>query len=334
LAKKTPGSTLDAPRAFLDASCMGESKPSAKQWGIGVELAEDHLGPIRFAATLTQNRPEDVELGLHVVPDHEVLNPFVTHEDAVEIHKRAVRHVTEVMAKEGLAGAQVRVELVEDNEIARGLSEAAERLGLDALIVGRRAKRDEDPIVRLGEVTRRVLRRLPTPVIVVPPDYGQPQSPGSSADPGLGEGPIILATDLSDHAAPAARFAQELATRLDRELLLAHGTQAFHWGVSYIPAATMDQLQAQARKAAAHKLDQWAAALGIQGARTHVFMGDPAKHLLQLAYSEDAAMLVTGSRMLGPVERLFLASVSSEVAAAASCPVAVVPGSSVAPQAT
>lgn len=308
---------------------MGESKSSANQWGIGVELAEDHLGPIRFAATLTQDRPEDAKLGLHVVPDHELLHPFVTHEDAVEIHKRAVRHVTEVMAKEGLAGEQVRVELIEDDEIARGLSEAAGRLRLDGLIIGRRAKRDEDPIVRLGEVTRRVLRRLPTPVIVVPPDYGQPQTenPGGGADRGLGEGPIILATDLSDHAAPAARFAQELAARLDRELLLAHGTQAFHWGVSYIPAATMDQLQAQARKAAAHKLEAWAAALGIRDARTHVFMGDPAKHLLQLAYAEDAAMLVTGSRMLGPVERLFLASVSSEVAAAASCPVAVVPGS-------
>jgi nucleotide-binding universal stress UspA family protein len=308
---------------------MGESKPSAKQWGIGVELAEDHLGPVRFAATLTQNRPEDLALGLHVVPDHQRLHPFVTHEDAVEIHKRAIRHVTEVMAKEGLEGERVRVELIEDDEISRGLGEAADRLRLDALIIGRRAKRDEDPIVRLGEVTRRVLRRLPTPVIVVPPDYGQSraENQGGSADRGLGEGPVILATDLSDHAGPAARFAQELALRLDRELLLVHGTQAFHWGVSYIPAATMDQLQAQARKAAAHKLEQWAAQLGITGARTHVFMGDPAKQLLQLAYTEDAAMLVTGSRMLGPIERLFLASVSSEVAAAASCPVAVVPGS-------
>ena len=55
-------------------------------------------------------------------------------------------------------------------------------------------------------------------------------------------------------------------------------------------------------------------------------MGDPAKRLLELAQAQDAALLVTGSRMLGPVERLFLSSVSSEVAAAASCPVAVVPG--------
>lgn len=296
------------------------SKPSAKKWGVGVELAEDHLGPIRFAATLTQIRPDDLELGIHVLPDQELLHPLVSHEEADEIRKRVVDDVASVMAREGLDSERVRVELVEDDEIERGLIECSARLGIDALILGRRAKRDEDPIVRLGEVTRRVLRRLPVPVIVVPPDYG------ALDDRGLGEGPVVLGTDLSKHGEAAAKFAQELAARLDRELLLAHGTQAFHWGVSYIPAATMDKLQSQARETASHELEQWAAAQGITNARRHVFMGDPAKHLLQLAYSEDAAILVTGSRMLGPVERLFLASVSSEVAAAASCPVAVVPG--------
>ena len=295
------------------------TKPSAKKWGVGVELAEDHLGPIRFAATLTQAHPDDLEVGIHVLPDQELLHPLVTHEDAVEVRKRVAADVSEIMAREGLRGERVRVELIEDDEIERGLTEASERLGLDALIVGRRAKRDEDPIVRLGEVTRRVLRRLPVTVIVVPPDYGDVD------DRGLGEGPVILGTDLSEHAVVAAKFAEELAARLDRPLLLAHGTQAFHWGVSYIPAVTMDKLQAQAREAAGQKLEAWAAEHGIQSARRHVFMGDPAKHLLQLGYSEDAAVLVTGSRMLGPVERLFLASVSSEVAAAASCPVAVVP---------
>lgn len=296
------------------------AEPSAKTWGVGVELAEDHLGPIRFAATLTQIRPDDLEIGIHVIPDQELLHPLVTHEDADAIRKRVVVDVGEVMAREGLSGERVRVELVEDDEIARGLSETATRLAVDGLIIGRRAKRDEDPIVRLGEVTRRILRRLPGPVIVVPPDYGDRD------DRGLGEGPVILGTDLSEHAAAAAKFAQDLAARLDRPLLLAHGTQAFHWGVSYIPAATMDKLQAQARDAANQKLEQWATEQGIAEARRHVFMGDPAKHLLQVAYAEDAAVLVTGSRMLGPVERLFLASVSTEVAAAAGCPVAIVPG--------
>jgi nucleotide-binding universal stress UspA family protein len=292
----------------------------AKTWGVGVELAEDHFGPLRFAATLTQLRPDDLVLGVHVLPDRQTLHPLVTDEEIAAFRKQAITNVTDVLAREGLSGERVRVELVEDDEIDRGLIEAAPRLGVDALILGRRARRDEDPIVRLGEVTRRALRRLPVPIIVVPPDYGDPD------DRGLGEGPIILATDLSEHGALAAKFAQDLAARLDRELLLAHGTQAFHWSVSYIPTTTMDKLLQQARDEAGRSLQQWAAAHGLGGARQHVFMGDPAKQLVQIAYAEDAAMLVTGSRMLGPVERLFLASVSSEVAAAATCPVAVVPG--------
>lgn len=285
-----------------------------------MELAEDHLGSVRFAATLTQNRPSDRVIGLHVLPDQELINPLITHEEADVMRKRVATDVTEILAREGLAEDTARTELLEDDEVERGLSEGAIKLALDGLIVGRRAKRDEDPIVRLGQVTRRILRRLPVPIMVVPPDYG------SSGDLGLGKGPVILGTDLSDNCAAAARFAQDLATRLDRKLVLAHGTQAFHWGVSYIPAATMERLQEQALAGATAKMQSWASAQGITDAEHQVFVGDPVKHLLRLAYSEHAAVLVTGSRMLGPIERVFLASISSEVAAAAPCPVAVVPG--------
>jgi nucleotide-binding universal stress UspA family protein len=300
---------------------MVQSKqPSAKTWGVGVELAEDHLGPIRFAATLTQLRPDDLQIGIHVMPAQELLNPRVTVEDAEEIRKRAKQHVAAVMAGEGLRGDRIRVEMVEDSEIERGLSEAAARLSVDALIIGRRARRDEDPIVRLGPVTRRILRRLPTSVIVVPPDYG------ARGDRGLGKGPVILGVENEEHEASAVEFARDLAARLDRELLLAHGTSAYHWGVSYMPDTTMTQIEQRAREDAELRLQTWAAERGLTDARQHVFVGDPVKQLLQLAFNEDAAVLVTGSRRLGPVERLFLASVSSEIASAARCPVAIVPG--------
>lgn len=294
------------------------SELSQKKWGVGVELAANHLGPIHFATALSEGRDGDLDIGIHVLPDQELLHPLVTPEEAKEIRKRVQKDVGEIMAREGLSGERVRVELTEDDEIERGLVEAAERLGLDGLIIGRRAKRDEDPIVRLGEVTRRVLRRLPVPVIVVPPDFGDED------DRGFGEGPVILASDLSDACLPAAAFAKDLAARLGRPLLLAHGTQAFHWGVSYIPAPAMEQLQDRTRKDAGKELGEWAAKVGIEDAETHVFLGDPVKNLLELAEERDAAVLVTGSRKLGPVERIFLASVSSEMAAAASCPVAIV----------
>lgn len=293
---------------------------SSKTWGVGVELIEDHHGPIRFAATVTQIRPDDAVLGIHVLPDQQTLHPLVTDEEVEAIRKRTILNVTDVLAREGLTGARVQVELVENNEIERGLVDAASRLELDALILGRRARSDEEPIVRLGSVTRRVLRRLPVPVIVVPPDYG------SSRERGLGEGPIVLATDLSEHCAPAGEFAQELATRLDRELLLVHGTQPYRWTLTYLPSSTLDELQQRAADDAARELERWAVAHGLGNARRHLIIGDAAKQIVQTAAAEDAAVIVTGSRMLGTIERLFLASISSEIAAVASCPVAVVPG--------
>lgn len=297
--------------------------PSSDKWGVGVELDDEHHGPLRFAAALSaasdrEGAPRDLFVGIHVAPRRELFHPLIGADEAEQMQAKAAAHVATILASEGLRGERVRVEIVEDEDVELGLAEASERLGVDALIIGRRAKRSEDPIVRLGEVTRRLLRRLPVPVVVVPPDFG------ASGDPGLGRGPVIVGADLSEHCVGAVKFAAEVAARFDRELVLAHGTQAFHWGVSYIPEASLEQIQRQTRETAARELEAWAEEIGVAG-RSHVFMGDPAKRLLELAHNSDATLLVTGSRMLGPVERLFLSSVSSELAAAADCPVAVVP---------
>jgi nucleotide-binding universal stress UspA family protein len=292
----------------------------AKSWAIGVPLAEDHLGPLRFTAALINISPEDRGVAIHVMPDPKLLGPVVTPQELHEIRERIAVDVAQILANEGLAHDRAGIELVEDEPIDRGLAECATRLHASALVVGRRAKRDDDPLVRLGEVTRRLLRRLPVPLIVVPPDFGDER------DRGFGEGPILVGIELTDHCTAAVLFAADLAARLDRPLLLAHGTHAFHWGVSYVPTTTLKRLHEQAQGVAANALREWAAPLGLTNVEHRVFMGDPAKNLLQIAAEEDATMLVTGSRMLGPIERLFLASVSSEVAAGASCPVAVVPG--------
>lgn len=304
------------------ASMASESSDvgAAKTWAIGVHLAADHLGPLRFAAALIDVSPEDRGIAIHVLPDPKLLGPVVTTQEIREIRERIHVDVVQLLESEGLSPERSQIELVDDETVDRGLAECATRLHASALVVGRRARRDDDPLVRLGEVTRRLLRRLPVPLIVVPPDFGDRR------DRGFGDGPIMVGVDLTDHCTAAVLFAADLAARLERPLLLAHGTQAFYWGVSYVPTTTLQQLQARAHDTAANALREWAAPLGLRNAEQRVFMGDPAKHLLQIAADVDATMLVTGSRMLGPIERLFLASVSSEVAAGASCPVAVVPG--------
>jgi nucleotide-binding universal stress UspA family protein len=223
-----------------------------------------------------------------------------------------------MIERTGAAGRK-EVRMIEDDDPARGLVELAEREHPSALILGRRARRDDEPLVRLGEVCRRVLRKLPVPVIVVPPDFGEDER---TLDPG----PVVLATDLEEHDVAAASFARRLAERLARPLLIAHGIAPFNWGVSYLPAETVELVLEQARKQAETKLGEWMQRHALGDMQAHAFVGDPARNLAQLVVERKAAALVTGSRKLGPIERIFVASISSELAASARCPTAIVPG--------
>ncbi|MFV8749971.1 universal stress protein [Nannocystaceae bacterium ST9] len=287
-------------------------------WGVGVELSEDHLGALRFAGHLAG--PDDALVGVHVMPESTRLHPLLSQEQTAAMSEQVASDVALLLERAGASG-RVEVRVIEDDHPELGLVETAVREHFTALIVGRRARRDEDPLIRLGEISRRVLRKLPVPVIVVPPDFGSEPD-----EPALDSGPVVLATNLDEHCVAAAEFAKRLAARLDRPILVAHGTEAFNWGVSYIPAETFEVMLDQARARAGAKLHAWVKAQGLEGAQEHVFLGDPARNLAHLVEERKAAVLVTGSRKLGPIERVFLASVSSELAGSTRCPTAVVPG--------
>ena len=102
-----------------------------------------------------------------------------------------------------------RVIVHEANQAEDGLAHAAE--GAAGLVIGRAARAGEESFVRLGPVARRLLRRLPGPVVVAPRDL-------MAVPPG----PILLATDLGDATAAALPFAQRLAARHGRPLELVH----------------------------------------------------------------------------------------------------------------
>jgi nucleotide-binding universal stress UspA family protein len=311
--------SLDVAEHTFDAVAMPETMPETddtiaeKTWGVGVELSEDHAGALRFAACLAGGN--DTIVGVHVLPDLQRIHPLISREQAKAMREQIAADVTLLLERAG-AENQKRIVAVENDKPEVALIEVSEREQFDALILGRRARRDDEPLIRLGEICRRVVRKLPAPVIVVSPDFGE-------GDSGVDAGPVVLATDL-ERGAASAEFAKLLAARLGRPLLIAHGIEAFNWGVSYIPAETFETMLEQARTKASARLHAWVAALGLVGAEEVVFMGDPARNLAQLVEDRRAAALVTGSRQLGQVERIFLASISSELAASARCPVAIV----------
>lgn len=196
-----------------------------------------------------------------------------------------------------------------------GLAKAIEAKQANALVVGRRAPRVGSPLVRLGRTARRLLRSLPVPVVVVPPDLEAEQ---------IGRGPVLLAVDLTESCGAAAAFAARVAATMARPLMLVHAVHPPDRG-PYVPPDLWGHSMAALHRRSARDLHAWADRHSV-GAAERVLEEGPAAHVLdRVATQHDAALIVLGSRQLGGVQRLFMTSLGSELAASAMVPVAVVP---------
>lgn len=280
-------------------------------WTLGLDLREGAEGPLIFARWLDSQLEDERLDALHVIEKEQLsfLASVDKREQAKALAQDALARTLE-RCGEQLEGAR----FVEGTPV-EALAEAA--TGDAGLILGRLAPRGEDQIIRLGSVARRLLRRLPVPTAVVPPNL-------TRAD--IGKGPIVLACDAKDDSLGAARFARSLAERLDRELILAHVVpMPYGWSVGYLPAESLREIRADLRANGSRTLERWATEHGITGRRGVVREGLVAEELARVAKEEDALAIVTGSRKLNAVERMFVASVGSELAACATAPVFIVP---------
>lgn len=280
---------------------MSDTRPFV----FGLDLTYRSHGALALAAWLRERLgPEDVE-AVHVIPARDE----ATRD---ERQQRAGAVLTERLGAAGHAQTFSRVQIREAADVVADLAHV-ESFGR-ALVLGRRARSGERALVHLGPVARKLLRLLPLPTIITPPELAPDR---------LG-GPIVLATDLAGHSERAARFAVDLARAAGCELVLAHVADVhYNESVEQTDPAWNARLE-QFRCEAAKDLDFWAEAHGLAGRRV-ARCGAAVEVLLDLADRERASMLVLGSRRLSATERLFTTSTSSTVAAYASCPVAVVP---------
>lgn len=277
---------------------------------VGVDARELSRGAIAFARFVAEGRFHEV-YGVHVVE-------WVPHmyERYGEVSSAQVRQ----MAVDILAPLEQDSHFVELGAVLAtaaedGLLEAIDAKQAHALIIGRRAFRDGGVLVRLGRVARRLVRRLPVPVVVVPPDLEPSQ---------IGRGPVVLGVDLTESCGTAAAWAARVAADLRRPLVLVHAVHLPDRG-PYIPADMWDQSAAALHDRGAEGFRAWADRHGVGAAERVMLEGPPATVLPGLALERQACVLVTGSRELAGVERLFMSSLGTELAASAPLPVAIVP---------
>jgi nucleotide-binding universal stress UspA family protein len=222
--------------------------------------------------------------------------------------------VAELQRAADRAGAQV--EAGPGESPAQGLQLLAEELNPDIVVVGS-SHRGRIGQVLAGNIAVRLLNGLHSPLAVAPAGY---------ADAVQELRTIGVGFDGSPEACAALRTAGELAHSADAEVRMIgvaerHARLTPHpWAFGWGAGTDLDEHDERLRG----ELESAAAGLPAGVVRsTEYHRGGPVTVLSDQAQELD--LLVLGSRGYGPVRRVLLGSVSSELVRGAPCPVLVVP---------
>lgn len=285
------------------------------KWIVGLDLHPSGAGAIRFARWLAETSTAvDSLVGIHVL-EESYLRAALKYHHLSELTEGATTVAKKSIEAAGATEHLGSLHVLQGSTPAESLSAAHTYYAAHGLIIGRQAKKDGRDIFRLGRVARRILRTLPGPTFVVPPDY----------DTDGADGPIIAAVSLREDCEVAARFAADMAHKTGRSLVLLHVVPTpDDYAAHYLPEASLVKMREDNRKEAEDELETWAGKHGCAAAERVVVLGGVVSETVRFSTERRAAMLVSGSRRLSMFERLLLNSIASELAAMATCPVAVV----------
>lgn len=286
------------------------------RWVVGVDLRPHSHGAINFAAWLhAHDKTGQAALeALHVVESR--LFNLPESPPRAELLGRAKQATIAALAARKAVDAFAHVDAIEGEDVIDTLAAAGALLSTTGVIVGRRAGDGDDRVIRLGKVVRRLLRRLESPVFVVPPDLERAQ---------IGDGPILCAVDLDDPGVDVARFGETLGQALGRQARLIHVVDAGDpIGIEYLPEGTWTELRDRARESGQGGLERWRSQAGLS-AHALLAQGQTVPKLISAARELDACMILCGSRRLNLAQRIWMSSIASTLAAAAHLPVGVIP---------
>ncbi len=237
------------------------------------------------------------------------------------VTRASVRDFDELLREDALrrlesaavdAGVDAGRHAVADSSPARALQRAAEAHDADLVVVGS-CHRTAAGRVLLGDVSRGVLHGAPCPVAVVPHRF---RATGGRL------GTVLVAFDGSPEAREALELAAKVREDLEASLVVATAigsVSVFNMSPQSIDwKAFLDAERAEAEDEIRAALDEIGAA-----AETRVVVGNAGSALARA--SEDADLIVTGSRGWGALKRVALGSTSDHVVHHAACPVIVAP---------
>lgn len=288
----------------------------ANTWIIGIDLRERSEGAACFAAWLQRQAPDATRLlALHAIEEG-ALDEHLQLAGLVRTRERLRLAVERALEQADVRAAFAGIEVVDGVDPVTALETALQAERARGLIVGRRTVGTGMQLVRLGRVARRLLRRLPAPTFVVPPDW----QAGA-----LGAGPIVVAVTPAEASIGAVKVAQALgaATRRPIEFIHVVPTSPIYAALSPPGGGHPDRDARQLAEVAA-LMRTWLAQQNASGQLT-VRRGDEFDEILAVVAERAAPLLVCGSRQLSLSERAFGLSLSSELAARAPIPVLVVP---------
>lgn len=288
-------------------------------WIIGVDLRPLSHGALQFGAWMAEHAvpPEETRfVPVHVLEDDHLRNVLRYHH-LDEVVAAARGEARRALESQGRSGWLEDLRIVQAPHADERLEAERASSGAEAIVIGRAAGARERPIVRLGRVARRLLRAIPAPVLVVPPDLRSGE---------VGAGPVVALTSAAGDAPHGVRFAAAVARRIGRKLALVHVVaDPAREGLPFVPAATLERAREDELRDGERALAAWIASAGLRPDSATVLQGNVVEQAVLFAEAQRAPLIVAAARRRSGIDRVLVPSIGRELAAVASVPVAVVP---------
>jgi nucleotide-binding universal stress UspA family protein len=284
---------------------------------VGVDGSPHASLALDWAATEAALRGAPLEVLQTFSPDF----PAVRSAGPGEPVPRQPSSALQAAAEDGCAEAVARVRAAHPNLAVTGrtlpddpgaaLVDASTTAGL--VVIGARGLGRVRGML-MGSVSSYVTPRAHCPVVVVR------EAPSRS----LSELRVVVGVDGSTHSTAALRFAFEAAARRGAGLTIVHAWDLDVDGTAASLVWSVDWQQAdeQERALVAESVAGFASDFPTVDVRRHLVRGHPVAELVR--QSENAALLVLGTRGRGSLKGMVLGSVSQRVLHDAHCPVAVI----------